>query len=73
MVLGAIARFDTQSRDRTTQFFCAILPGCHKTFMNRQDACSTFMNRQDACSTKSEFSCGTGILPVADNVARSQE
>ena len=23
-----------------------------------------FMNRQDACSTKSEFSCGTGILPV---------
>ncbi len=24
------------------------------------------MNRQDACSTKSEFSCGTGILPVAE-------
>ncbi|MDQ2099961.1 MAG: hypothetical protein QQW96_20205 [Tychonema bourrellyi B0820] len=24
------------------------------------------MNRQDACSTKTEFSCGTGILPVAD-------
>jgi len=22
------------------------------------------MNRQDAYSTKSEFSCGTGILPV---------
>ena len=29
----------------------------------------TFMNRQDACSTKSNFSCGTGILPVADNDA----
>ena len=29
------------------------------------------MNKQDACSTKSEFSCGTGILPVADNVSRS--
>jgi hypothetical protein len=27
-----------------------------------------FLNRQDACSTKSEFSCGTGILPVADVV-----
>ncbi|MDQ2100236.1 MAG: hypothetical protein QQW96_21630 [Tychonema bourrellyi B0820] len=26
------------------------------------------MNRQDACSTKTLFSCGTGILPVADNV-----
>ncbi len=25
------------------------------------------MNRQDACSTKTLFSCGTGILPVADN------
>jgi hypothetical protein len=24
------------------------------------------MNRQDARSTKSEFSCGTGILPVVD-------
>ncbi|MEG4346815.1 hypothetical protein QUB70_26575 [Microcoleus sp. A003_D6] len=24
------------------------------------------MNRQDACSTKDKFSCGTGILPVAD-------
>jgi len=22
------------------------------------------MNRQDACSTKSEFSCGVGILPA---------
>jgi hypothetical protein len=28
------------------------------------------MNRQDACSTKDKFSCGTGILPVADNGAR---
>ncbi|MEG4170837.1 MULTISPECIES: hypothetical protein, partial [unclassified Microcoleus] len=32
--------------------------------------------RQDACSTKSEFSCGTGILPVPkkliDNDATSQ-
>jgi hypothetical protein len=27
------------------------------------------MNRQDACSTKDKFSCGTGILPVADNGA----
>ncbi|MEG3983987.1 hypothetical protein [Microcoleus sp. D3_18a_C4] len=26
----------------------------------------------DACSTKSEFSCGTGILPVADNGARCE-
>jgi len=32
----------------------------------------TFMNRQDACSTKDKFSCGTGILPVADNGARYQ-
>ncbi|WP_445174261.1 hypothetical protein [Microcoleus sp.] len=30
------------------------------------------MNRQDACSTKGEFSCGTGILPVADNGARCE-
>jgi hypothetical protein len=30
------------------------------------------MNRQDACSTKDKFSCGTGILPVADNGARYQ-
>ncbi|MCZ0903781.1 hypothetical protein ON021_28190, partial [Microcoleus sp. HI-ES] len=33
-------------------------------------------NRQDACSTKSEFSCGTGILPVPkqiiENCATSQ-
>jgi hypothetical protein len=33
-------------------------------------------NRQDACSTKSEFSCGTGILPVhtklIENGATSQ-
>ncbi|WP_445174702.1 hypothetical protein [Microcoleus sp.] len=34
------------------------------TFLNKP-----FMNKQDACSTKSEFSCGTGILPVADNGA----
>ena len=27
------------------------------------------MNRQDADSTKSEFSCGTGILPVLENGA----
>ena len=25
-----------------------------------------FKNRQDACSTISQFSCGTGILPVPD-------
>ena len=31
-----------------------------------------FMNRQDACSTKSEFSCGTGILPVLENGARCE-
>jgi hypothetical protein len=30
------------------------------------------MNRQDACSTKSEFSCGTGILPVLENGARCE-
>jgi hypothetical protein len=30
------------------------------------------MNRQDACSTKDKFSCGTGILPVADNGARCE-
>ncbi|PHX56958.1 hypothetical protein CP500_002405 [Tychonema bourrellyi FEM_GT703] len=30
------------------------------------------MNRQDACSTKSEFSCGTGILPVVDRSARCE-
>jgi hypothetical protein len=33
-------------------------------------------NRQDACSTKSEFSCGTGILPVhkrlIENVTASE-
>ncbi|MEG4916783.1 hypothetical protein QUB12_27250, partial [Microcoleus sp. B7-D4] len=39
--------------------------------------CGTIVrNRQDACSTKSEFSCGTGILPVhkklIDNSAISQ-
>jgi hypothetical protein len=27
------------------------------------------MNRQDACSTKSEFSCGTGKMPVLENGA----
>ncbi|MFS8117785.1 MAG: hypothetical protein ACMG55_04745, partial [Microcoleus sp.] len=26
-------------------------------------------NRQDACSTKTEFDCGTGILPVLENGA----
>jgi len=26
------------------------------------------MNRQDACSTKSEFSCGVGILPVPERL-----
>ncbi|UNU19819.1 hypothetical protein D0A34_13895 [Microcoleus vaginatus PCC 9802] len=31
-----------------------------------------FMNRQDACSTKSEFFCGTGILPVLENRARCE-
>ena len=30
------------------------------------------MNRQDACFTKDKFSCGTGILPVADKGARYQ-
>ncbi|UNU24493.1 hypothetical protein D0A37_12280 [Microcoleus vaginatus HSN003] len=27
-------------------------------------SCTILKNRQDVCSTKSEFSCGTGILPV---------
>ncbi|MEG3967763.1 hypothetical protein QUA00_09075, partial [Microcoleus sp. T2B6] len=31
-------------------------------------SCTILKNRQDACSTKSEFSCGTGILPVAKQV-----
>jgi hypothetical protein len=30
------------------------------------------MNRQDACSTKSEFSCGTGKMPVLENGARCE-
>jgi len=39
-------------------------------------SCTILKNRQDACSTKSEFSCGTGILPVhkklIENGATSQ-
>ena|GEM_PF-1770812 len=27
-------------------------------------SCTFLKNRQDACSTKSEFSCGVGILPA---------
>ncbi|MEG4341756.1 hypothetical protein QUB70_00520 [Microcoleus sp. A003_D6] len=30
-----------------------------------------FRNGQDARSTKSEFYCGTGILPVLENDARA--
>ncbi|TAE65162.1 MAG: hypothetical protein EAZ86_25095 [Oscillatoriales cyanobacterium] len=29
------------------------------------------LNRQDACSTKSEFFCGTGILPVAKRLIKN--
>ena len=39
-------------------------------------SCTNVSNRQDACSTKSEFYCGTGILPVhkrlVENGARYQ-
>src|SRR6476620_3404735 len=39
-------------------------------------SCTILKNRQDACSTKSEFYCGTGILPVhkklIENGATSQ-
>jgi len=38
-------------------------------FLVEQASC--LLLTKDACSTKSEFSCGTGILPVADNVSRS--
>ncbi len=43
---------------------------------DRLTSCTIVKNRQDACSTKSEFSCGTGILPVPkkliENGATSQ-
>ena len=31
-----------------------------------------FMNRQDACSTRKFTFCGTAILPVLENGARSE-
>jgi len=53
------------------------LPIANRTYSPIQKIASTilnqpFMNRQDACSTKSNFSCGTGILPVADNAVVSE-
>ncbi|MEG3932162.1 MULTISPECIES: hypothetical protein [unclassified Microcoleus] len=36
--------------------------------MFAQEEGSSATNRQDACSTKSEFSCGTGKMPVPKQV-----